>query len=99
MPGEISEQDESTQEEMNQVEMDTNNEKKKNKEQEDDNEIQRITGEISVFDLRSSLISIYRLLLYILYQGFVGPKQDCGLCLSPQNTPSAPTIYTLFINN
>ncbi|KAM8747847.1 uncharacterized protein AB9X84_015731 isoform 1-T1 [Acanthopagrus schlegelii] len=43
MPSEISEQDESTQDEMNQVEMDTNNEKKKNKEQEGDHEIQRIT--------------------------------------------------------
>ena len=56
MPGEISEQDELTQDEMNQVEMDTNNEKKKNKEQEDDNEIQRITGEISVFDQYGSTI-------------------------------------------
>ena len=47
---EISEQDQSTLEEKNNVEMDTNDEKKMNKEQEDDNEIQTKTGEISVFD-------------------------------------------------
>ena len=47
---EISEQDQSTLEEKNNVEMDTNDEKRKNKEQEDDSEIQTKTGEISVFD-------------------------------------------------
>ena len=48
MPGETSEQNELTLEER-QVELDTSDKKKKNKEREDDNEVQRKTGEISVF--------------------------------------------------
>lgn len=50
MPDEISEQAESTQEERNQVEMDTKDEKSRNIMQEADSEIQTKTGKISVFD-------------------------------------------------
>ena len=50
MSGEISEQEESTQEEKNHVEMDTNDEMRRNKGQEDNNAIQTNTGKISFFD-------------------------------------------------
>ena len=50
MPSENSEQDKSTQEEKNQVAVDTMDEKIRNIEQEHYNEIQSKTGEILVFD-------------------------------------------------
>ena len=56
MSGEVSEQDESTQEDRNQVEMDSYDETRRNKGQEDDNSIQTKTGEISVFNQYKSTI-------------------------------------------
>lgn len=56
MPSENSEQDKSTQEEKNQVAVDTKDEKRKKIEQEDDNAIHTKTGEISVSDQYKSTI-------------------------------------------